>query len=291
MPTERSKKYPGDLNIISLGAGVQSSMMALAFSRGEFEVKPGGSGKIDFAIFADTQNEGDGTYKWLDYLEKQLTFPGIRVTWGNLQEDVENYIDNGVYKRGASIPFFLVGLDGKKGLANRRCTSTYKIEQIEQGIRREYGLKKGQRWPKGMVVNQYLGISYDEIFRMKTFEKASYRFHYPLVEKKITRMDCFKWMEERQYPKPAKSACVYCPYHDNKFWKEMRDERPKEWKQCVDFDKKVRNAGPALGLSRAKELYIHSQRIPLDQVDLDKGSDQPDLFGDMADECEGMCGV
>ena len=107
MPTERSKKYPGDLNIISLGAGVQSSMMALAFSRGEFEVKPGGSGKIDFAIFADTQNEGDGTYKWLDYLEKQLTFPVIRVTWGNLQEDVENYIDNGVYKRGASIPFFL----------------------------------------------------------------------------------------------------------------------------------------------------------------------------------------
>ena len=72
MPTERSKKYPGDLNIISLGAGVQSSMMALAFSRGEFQVKPGGSGKIDFAIFADTQNEGDGTYAWLDYLEKQL---------------------------------------------------------------------------------------------------------------------------------------------------------------------------------------------------------------------------
>jgi hypothetical protein len=142
-----------------------------------------------------------------------------------------------------------------------------------------------------MVVNQYLGISYDEIFRMKTFEKASYRFHYPLVEQKITRMDCFKWMQERQYPKPAKSACVYCPYHDNKFWKEMRDERPDEWKQCVDFDKKVRTAGPALGLSRAKELYIHSSRVPLDKVDLDKGSDQPDLFGDMADECEGMCGV
>ena len=37
-------------------------------------------------------------------------------------------------------------------------------------------------------------------------------------------------MGERQYPKPAKGACVYCPYHDNKFWKEMRDERPKEWK-------------------------------------------------------------
>ena len=77
MPTERSKKYPGDLNIISLGAGVQSSMMALAFSRGEFEVKPGGSGKIDFAIFADTQNEGDGTYAWLDYLEKQLMEAGM----------------------------------------------------------------------------------------------------------------------------------------------------------------------------------------------------------------------
>ena len=31
--------------------------------------------------------------------------------------------------------------------------------------------------------------------------------------------------------------------------------------------------------------------VPLDKVDLDKGSDQPDLFGYMADECEGMCGV
>ena len=61
--------------------------------------------------------------------------------------------------------------------------------------------------------------------------------------------------------------------------------------EVTDFDKKVRTAGPALGLSRAKELYIHSSRVPLDKVDLDKGSDQPDLFGDMADECEGMCGV
>lgn len=274
-----------DLHVLSLGAGVQSSTMALMFSKGMLEPP------IDFAVFADTQNEGKRTYEWLDYLEKQLSFPVVRVTWGNLQQDVEDLIDNGTYKRGASIPFFITSLDGKKGIANRRCTSTYKIEQIEKAIRQRYGLKKRQRWPKGMLVHQYLGISYDEIFRMKRFEKASYRFHYPLVEKQITRRDCHKWMTENNYPQPSKSACVYCPYHDNKFWKDMRDNRPDEWEQCVNFDNKVRHAGPAIGLTRAKELFIHSQRIPLEKVDLDKGSDQPDLFGDMADECEGMCGV
>lgn len=60
-------------HIISLGAGVQSSTMALMAAAGEITPMP------DCAIFADTQAEPKSVYKWLDWLEGQLPFPVIRV--------------------------------------------------------------------------------------------------------------------------------------------------------------------------------------------------------------------
>ena len=63
-------------HIISLGAGVQSSTMALMAVHGEITPMP------DYAIFADTQDEPASVYKWLDWLESKLTFPLVRVTRG-----------------------------------------------------------------------------------------------------------------------------------------------------------------------------------------------------------------
>lgn len=47
--------------VISLGAGVQSSTMALMAGKGELTPMP------DFAVFADTQAEPADVYKWLDW--------------------------------------------------------------------------------------------------------------------------------------------------------------------------------------------------------------------------------
>ena len=66
-------------NIISLGAGVQSSTMALMAAQGEIKPMP------DAAIFVDTQWEPAYVYKWLDWLETQLPFPVHRPTAGDLR--------------------------------------------------------------------------------------------------------------------------------------------------------------------------------------------------------------
>lgn len=68
------------IHIISLGAGVQSSCMALMAAAGEITPMPVA------AIFADTQAEPKSVYVWLDWLEKQLPFPVHRVTAGNLAD-------------------------------------------------------------------------------------------------------------------------------------------------------------------------------------------------------------
>ena len=61
------------LTILSLGAGVQSSTLALLAAAGEITPIP------DCAIFSDTGAEPASVYKYLDYLEKLLPFPVHRV--------------------------------------------------------------------------------------------------------------------------------------------------------------------------------------------------------------------
>src|SRR3974390_579659 len=70
------------LSIISLGAGVQSTTMALMAAHGEITPMP------DCAIFADTQWEPKIVYSHLDWLcsGNVLPFPVYRVTAGDLRQ-------------------------------------------------------------------------------------------------------------------------------------------------------------------------------------------------------------
>ena len=71
-----------DLTYISLGAGRQSTAMAICSAKGLHGVP-----KADLAIFADTQDENQETYDHLNTLEEFLKEHGIplhRVTVGKL---------------------------------------------------------------------------------------------------------------------------------------------------------------------------------------------------------------
>src|SRR6185295_6449323 len=111
------------VHIISLGAGVQSSTMALMAAHGEISPMPAA------AIFADTMSEPDGVYRWLDWLEKQLPFPVERVSKGSLRDEalrMKTTKDGRIYSR-TDIPFFTQRPDGQKGKTRfRSCTSDYK---------------------------------------------------------------------------------------------------------------------------------------------------------------------
>ena len=52
------------LTVISLGAGVQSSTMAIMAAKGDFP-------SVDCAIFADTGYEPKAVYKYLEFLKKR----------------------------------------------------------------------------------------------------------------------------------------------------------------------------------------------------------------------------
>ena len=120
------------LRVLSLGAGVQSTTLALMIEKGEVPM-------VDCAIFADTQGEPKKVYEHLDWLEKNLSYPIHRVTKGNLREDTIKAVDSDV--RVAMSPFFTRNKKtGKKGIMMRQCTFDYKISPLIKEIRRLLGV-------------------------------------------------------------------------------------------------------------------------------------------------------
>jgi len=80
---EEGKKKEPTLRILSLGAGVQSSCLALMAQEGLTKHKP------DYMIFADTGWEPSFVYEHVEYLKKAITIcPIITVERSNIREDL-----------------------------------------------------------------------------------------------------------------------------------------------------------------------------------------------------------
>lgn len=194
------------MRILSLGAGVQSSTVALMIAKGELE-------PVDCAIFSDTHWEPRHVYTWLDWLEKQLPFPVYRVSAGSLRESIEKK-QNTSGGRFAAVPWFVINPDGSHGMGRRQCTREHKIEPLIRKKRELLGLAPRQRTAE-VLCETWIGISTDEVFRVKNSSERWNVNRWPLIERRMSRMDCLAWMERNGFPQPPKSSCIGCPYHSD----------------------------------------------------------------------------
>ena len=268
---------------LSLGAGVQSSTLALMYALGELGPMP------KAAIFADTQAEPAGVYTWLDWLEKQLPFEVIRVTAGSLtlhELEIKTSKKTGKKYRQNRIPTFALNPDGSKGLLGRGCTVDFKINPIRKKLRELANVPRGS---KDVVCVQCIGISTDEFKRMKPSRDPWWFSRFPLIEKRISRAVCFDWMESHGFPVPPRSACVYCPFHSDKEWRRLKTEEPEEFGRAVAFEKQIQEVNKEDETMRSVP-FLHGSLKPLESVDFRSDVDRgQQLLWD--EECEGMCGI
>jgi len=274
------------LKILNLGAGVQSSCVLLMSAMG---VLP----RVDYAIFADTQWEPREVYEHLDWLETQANgIPIRRVTAGNLREAALNGTPKKTKegKHYISLPIYTLGPNGERGMVDQRqCTKDYKIIPIEREIRSLLGLKRGQRWPMVPSVEQWFGISTDEIRRVRTPRRIACEHRYPLIYNLgMSRKDCLAWLAQ-QFPgrKFPRSACIGCPFHDDNEWAAIK-AKPDQWADAIDADAKVRRCNRD---RKKADGYLHRSCKPLAEVELKikrEVQEDPRLF---VHECMGMCGV
>ena len=275
---------PPTLTVLSLGGGVQSTVMALMASQGAFDRVP------DCAIFADTRWEPPSVYDHISWLKDRMSFPLHVVDNGrSLREDVKALTSHSGHRSYVDIPVYLKGRNGEgDGIGRRQCTENYKVIPIRRRIREMLGLKPRQRVPSGVNVEMWLGISIDEAIRMKTSRDRWVKNRYPLIEAGMTRQDCMEWWNAR-YDRPLeRSACVACPFQSRHRWVETKRRWPELFAEAVEIDARLRS-----GLALDKTPYLHRQRMPLaeavktDERDLGAAG-QADGFGN---ECEGHCGV
>jgi hypothetical protein len=263
--------------MLSLGAGVQSTTVALLAVHGEIE-------KPEHAIFANTGWEPKEVYDHLKWLTPIMENAGIKVhkvSAGNIREDALNKDHN-----FASMPLYYKNDQGKKGFGKRQCTREYKITPVTKKQRELLGLEYRQKWTEqhGLIIN-LMGISLDEIQRAKDNRVKYIRNEFPLLDLRMKRTDCIAWLNEHGYTAP-RSACIGCPYRDNKSWRQIK-ENADEWADVIEFDNEIRRITKE---KNQDEAYLHRSCIPLSEVDL--RSEEERGQGTLFDaECEGMCGI
>ncbi len=260
-----------ELRVISLGAGVQSSAMLLLADEGKL-------GHVDAAIFANTLDESRQTYRWLDRLEAAVSIPIHRATRGSLSQETLRSMQE---TKSGFVPIPTYVLDPEKSRESqgrRQCTRWAKTEVVYRECRRLLGLARGERsTPERVEV--LMGISVDEAHRMKPSRYPLLRSAWPLIELGWRRGDCQDYIVERMEAKAPRSSCVYCPFHSDADWIEMKREDPVSFKRACLFEDRMRAIDPT--------QYLHDSCKPLGEVAFDS-SRQLDMFGN---DCEGGCGL
>ena len=286
-PEERTK------HIVSLGAGVQSTVLYLLAAEGKIIPRPLG------AVFADTGWEPPHVYEHLDWLESLETgIPIYRVSAGDLYDDVWNAkkADRNDPIPFITIPTFGPNMQGKVTITRRQCTGDYKIKPIQKKCSELIGRKPRARSP---YCAQWLGITTDEWMRMKPAKPGWQENVWPLIEMGWSRQDCLKWFGAN-YPgrRLRKSSCVGCPFHGNRTWLDFSREYPEEMERVVLLDERLRSAEFPIAKWQNKDSkrYLHGSAKPLREVlqELDRRDrEQLTLFDrdDFTEECEGHCGI
>lgn len=268
-------------HFISLGAGVQSSVMALMAAAGELTPMPIG------AVFANTKHEPKAVYEWLRWLTPRLPFPVYRVSRGDLwasattvrttRDGERTYIQTG-------IPIYFLTEDGdgavRRGIGRRACTRDFKIAVLHRKVKRLLGVK---RVPKDSpcLAEMWVGISLDEAQRAKASTNSWLRLRYPLLEQQMSREDCLDWMADRKLPPPPRSACTFCPFRSDESWLALTpEERTDVARKEKELQRAYAKASAVKGIP-----YFHASRVPFEQVKFDNSIKQK-----FSPECEGMCG-
>lgn len=243
--------------VLSLGAGQQSSALLLMSAKGLLP-------KLDLVVFADTQWERRVVYDNVHRLERVAAEAGIRferVTVGPLRDAA----------LGDFVPMPVFGeRNGRRVVMRQSCTVNWKIVPIRRKVREIAGPLHG------LKVEMWLGISFEETYRMKPSPVRYIEHTYPLIDMRWRRSDCIAFLAEHGLSDVPRSSCVACPFKATSEWQAMAREAPDEWADAVAFDEAMR--------SRKDPLFVHHSRKPLPLVLA--GPEQGDLFGE---ECSGYC--
>lgn len=258
----------GPLRVLCFGGGVQSTALLLMACEGRL--------RLDHAIYADTGDDPESVHRVVARARELCGSSGIgfdEVSAGHLMGDMGR---SGVNK----IPAWVATKDGKGSMPLRRvCTEDYKIIPIRRKVRELLGMPFRGRPRKGLLATKILGISTDEMGRMRRSMHAWYRLEYPLIEMGMSRQDCLAYLEGAGWGDVARSTCVFCPFHTMEDWRRVW---PAHRERIVEMERLVQSSPGIKG-----RAYLTRHLRPIEEV-MESGEEGPRVHHE--EECFGYCG-
>lgn len=238
----------------SCGGGTQSAAIAALIVQGRLP-------KPDLAVIVDTEREKSSTW---EYAESVLV-PRLREVGVELERVPKSrYAKVDVYshKGDLLLPVYTT-LSGDTGKMPNFCSGEWKRDVILRWLR-DKGVERCEQW---------IGISVNEMHRMRFSRRAWVQNVYPLIEPRFgicfRRADCEAEVKRMGWPDPPRSACWMCPNMGNHEWLEMKTRHPEDFAYAVEFERKLRQSDP--------HAWLHESCRPLDEVDF---TAQGSLFDD-----------
>lgn len=220
----------------SYGGGTQSAAIAALVMQGRLP-------RPDVVVMADTGRELASTWDYLDeVVAPALASVGLTVQIAPHDlATVDLYAQNG----DLLIPAFTRAGVGV-GKLPTFCSDKWKQLPIRRWLR-EQGINNCDVW---------LGMSVDELERMRDSGLNWYRHVYPLIEIVPTsRAGCVALVEGMGWPTPPKSRCWMCPNQSPADWRKMQLEQPGEFAKAVQLEREIQERDAA--------AWLHKEAIPL----------------------------
>jgi hypothetical protein len=242
--------------VIAWGFGWQSTTMAVMSALGDLP-------KVDLILGSDPGWERRKTYETIEFYKPWIEAHGVPVailTTGDIR------------RQGASEHIHIPFWTETGAPLQRQCTNHFKIMPARRYLRQWLGYPESKApHPRKGAIEQWMGYTIDERYRMEASNVQYIVHRFPLIEKNFARWDCPTYLKAHGLPLPVKSACIGCPYRDASEWLEMATNDPDEFEDACRFDEENRdNPLAARGApSTADSLYIwRGGNIPLREVDL-----------------------
>jgi hypothetical protein len=247
------------VRIISLGWGAQSVTIAGMAALGQMA-------SVDVALFADTSHERVATYEFAREVMPWLESHGVKVVTVRAESTAP------INRWGGMLLPGYTSRNGSVGQTKRQCTDDWKIAPIRRWL---------QAHREGRRVSLLLGISLDEIGRMRDSSVKYIAHEYPLVDRRMTRGACVSWLERQGLPVPERSACVMCPFQSERDWRSLSEP---DRQHAIEVDEGIRMARPP------QPLYVHRSLRPVAELDL-RSEPERGQMSLWENECTGYCGT
>lgn len=172
------------------------------------------------------------------------------------------------------LPLYTLNADGAQGRLPQGCAQRQGVA-LSNTVRRLLGHPRPHPVPEGVVAECATDTTLDHTGTPDPTGPTYIRFRRPLIAIGWTDADCAALLTYYGLPTTMDLACIACPLRSNRAWRHLRDTDPASFADAVAVDVTLRHGhpDPALhGRPSGTTFYLHPDRVPLGQTDLESGT-------------------